>query len=175
MDGPKEEARVSLNDSGLDFKNLGERLGYINLRSVGRRLVRETYYMMRQPVRRSIQGLHDNNIYISQSRNPDSSIGQLVFRNVYQENGNELSSLFRGEYSSLRDIRDRFYKDSDVFSLAFDRNWAVERNKGIGPEFDLLYKMQKVGYSEDLKSLRISPKFKFLERDLDKVKESISA
>lgn len=174
-DGTKEEARVNLNDPGLDFKNLGERLGYINLRSVGRRLVRETYYMMRQPIRRSIQGLHDNNIYISSPRNPESAIGSIQFHHVYQENGDELSCTFRGQYSSLRDIERDFSKDSSLFSRAFSRDWAVERNKEIGPEFNLMYKMQKIGYSEDLHNLRISPKFKMIERDLDKIKEAALA
>src|SRR3954466_7530757 len=57
--------RVALKDKELDFQNIGERLGYVNLSKIGGKSFGESLYLMRQPVRRSHQGLHDSNMFVS--------------------------------------------------------------------------------------------------------------
>lgn len=171
---PSNLLTVTLNDPELDFKNLGERLGYINLHSIGRNHCKEAVYMMRQPVRRSIQGLHEENVFVSHF---NSSINQERFGHITfgawitERNVESLKNTFLGVYPSIEKITSDFRKDDAYISQAFHRNWCIERDQGkVGPEFKIMYKNIKVGYAETLNKIIVTDRYKHLRDDLKEFK-----
>lgn len=166
------EASISLKDPDLDFRNLGEKLGYINIETFNQRPYRECLYLMRQPVRRSIQGLHQTNMYVSMFQGNPRDINtprhQPSFQEqFYRENAGPFVAMLNNQYPTLATIRRQMTADLTVTSRAFHRDWSILRDhSGIGP-FKLMYKMDKVGYTEDIDRLVLAPRFKLMQKDLN--------
>ena len=166
------EAAITLKDPDLDFRNLGEKLGYINIENYNQRAYRECLYLMRQPVRRSIQGLSQTNMFVSgfqgNPRNINLPRHQPSFQDpIYRENAPAFTAMLNNQYPTLATIRREMTTNPDITSRAFHRDWCILRDhSGIGP-FKLIYKMDKVGYTEDIDRLVLAPRFKLMQKDLN--------
>lgn len=160
---------VNILDYDFDFRNLGERLGYCNLKCNG---TNEALYLMRRPVRRSVQGLSQYNVYLPSFLSDPTSEGRWSFNDVYKTKG--FQEAFTGEYPSLCDVSKLLSEDKSVFSVAFAREFCISKDtEKVGPYY-LKYKSRSIGYTEDLYRFKLSDKYKYLSNEIEKLEASIA-
>ncbi len=141
----------------------------MNLKTYKGLVYNEATYMMRQPIRRSVQGLSKHNVYIFGLKgNPVTETGRtnpLPFDgNIF--NGDSVKpfeAMLSNRYPSMLEVASVF-SDKSVASQAFHRKWAVQRDE-VGP-FEVMYKNTKVGYTENLYRFVVSDRYRFLKNDL---------
>lgn len=166
IDDPSSETRSGdISDPDFDFRSIGERLGYLN---INEGMFKEAVYLRRTPVRRShqTQGLSRHNLYIPETRG-SSNLGiprqRWAFNQVYRMN--TFAHMFKNEYPTLKQLRLAFAKEGNRVSAAFHQRLAISKSPtGL---FNLEYKSQDIGYSEDLEKFKLGPEFGHLRESLD--------
>lgn len=173
-DKNQKTCRVPVSDPGLDIRNCGSRLGYMNVSSYSDKPYNECIYLMRMPRRSSThsQGLSKSNVYVSGFRGNGTydlpPTGNLNFdTNIYVDKSSSLQDTFNNIYPDIPSVKKEFSKDITLISRAFNKNWAVRKDE-IGL-FDLLYKNIRVGWSQDLDTFTIPDRWKFHRSDLSEL------
>lgn len=170
--GTRDQGQVVVDVSALDFKSLGQKLGYLNATRYGQAIYNEATYLMKQAIRRSTQGLSEYNVYVSGFKGDDSperpGTGQLRFTSsFYTDNFEGFQAMLDNKYPTVSEVR-RMMEDRSIQSRAFHRWWAIERDP-VGP-FYFCYKNQRVGYTEDFSRVVMQDRFRFLREDLRELK-----
>lgn len=166
IDDPSQETRSGdVTDPDFNFRTIGEHIGYIN---VNEGPYKEALYLRRTPVRRSYQtqGLSRHNLFIPTTRGSTSQgipAHRFSFNQVYKMQ--TFVSMFKNEYPTLKQIRLAFTKEQQRMSAAFHARLAI--NKSPTGLFNLEYKGQDIGYTEDLETFKLDPEFKHLREGLD--------
>lgn len=166
---------ISLDDADLNYREVGDKLGYMNLKGYIGRPYNECTYLMRMPIRSSsyAQGLSKKNVRLSDLKgNRAIGLGRidLIFdQAIYGGKSSELKLMMNNVYPTIKEVSDDFFKDETLVSKAFHRMWAIEKDE-VGP-FNLLYKNTKVGWTEDFNRFKVSDRYRFLKKEFEKVKE----
>jgi hypothetical protein len=170
---PGNSDLVEVPLSELNIRNLGDKLGYMNVDTYGGVAYKEATYLMRQAIRRSTQGLSSLNVHVSGFKGDNSPdrrpTGPVRFdESIWRTNVAALTATINNQYPTVSAIKDQMVKDKSVTSCAFHRWWAIERDP-VGP-FYLNYKTQRVGYTEDFERYVFQDRFKFLREDLKEMR-----
>lgn len=155
----------SITHEGWEFRNLGPRVGYIN---INEREHKEASYAVRSAVRlaHNTQGLSHKNMRLSSLRGlPKMKIPPKEMDWLYVAKGIDAANMIEGKYPTLKDIQEQFEKEPLQVSMAFHREFSVYRHD-IGP-FYLEYKGKQIGYSEDLDLWRVNKKYLYLYESLE--------
>jgi len=157
----------NINHNGWEFRELGNRIGYMNI-DMGHESYKEAAYTVRSAVRiaHNTQCLSFKNMRIKPLRGaPHLGVNgfkidwQSVVRTDYA------ADMIEGKYPCMKDIKDQFLKEPYQVSMAFTREFAVYRPE-IGP-FYLEYKGKQIGYSDDADQWKIGSKYLYLTESLD--------
>lgn len=172
-DAAQETRTADITDPDLDFRTVGEHLGYLN---VNEGPYKEALYLRRTPVRRShqTQGLSRHNLFVPITRG-STSLGipqqRFAFNQVWKMS--TFVHMFKNEYPSLRQIRLAFTKEQQRISAAFHARLAINRSPtGV---FNLEYKGQDIGYTEDLETFKLGPEYRHLRESLDEAGLRVAA
>lgn len=158
----------NIQDPGWEFRELGPRVGYMNV-NMGDKSYKEAAYTVRSAVRiaHNTQCLSFKNMKIKPLRGaPHLNVHggfQLDWLSVVKTDF--AADMIEGKYPSLQDIRNQFLKDPYQTSMAFTREFAVFRDE-VGPYY-LEYKGRKIGYSEDMENWKVSEKNLYLAESLE--------
>lgn len=127
-------------------------LGYMNkvhtLTNDGER-VEAVCFVTRVPVRRWKQGICQENLHFQGN--------MMNFRMACKIP--EFADMLRGKYPSFNKAVKSL--DEEHKAIAYHRHWAVALSK-IG-NIDIHYRGQLVGTGEDVKSIKLGPKFEYLQ------------
>jgi len=152
---------LPITDTQWEFKNLGSRLGYIN---VEYKEYRQSVWSRRVPIRKAAQtqGLSAANVKISRLyANPTMGLQgtALMFQTLIRIDG--FKRAFLRDYPSLEQAAKVIDRNPEVTSMAFDRLLSIRRsNLGL---FYLCYKGQDIGYTEDVHTFRVAKQFRYLD------------
>lgn len=121
---------------------------------------KEAIYVSRIPTRSWKQGLRSNSVYTSKAVNIPSLLNSF-----------NLDRTVRGIYPTVVDGLE-LVTNSEMYSVAFSRNFAFTQAKGLSKgKYLLLYKNKTVGtlFSENNKEVltTLAPEYKFLQESLD--------
>lgn len=156
---------ASLSDKDFETASLGGRLGYINLAHHG---VQTATYSRRSSIRRShqTQGLHNTNVYIDPVK-PITSMAIPTHQYNFSTLQNEyLKATMQNKFPSLSMIRRNFTKHADnMVAQAFDPVLAI--HKGTNGLYNLMYKGQNIGYTEDLETFKVPKEWRYLDKLFD--------
>lgn len=156
--------RRRISDPLFSVKDLGQRLGYINVTHYEHTFVT---YSRRTPIRRSqtTQGLSDSNVRINRIM---GNAGRGVPGHQYRFSGLEtrgIKETLEQKYPSLSQVRYRMSKNETILELAFGHSLAVAKDmKGL---FKLKYKDNDIGWSDDLETFHVSQEWQYLDRLFD--------
>lgn len=156
-EGPKDF--VSISDKRWDFKSLGTKLGYINVEKSPWHKGHEAVFASRVPTRNSRQGLDTRTVRITQ---------------FYPENNWEWTHILGVEglnrtvnniFPTAPEAVTMLYESPDHFrSVAIGRKLMMIFDK-INPP-NLVYRNEKVGYTENGKEFKLAPHKSFLAEEL---------
>lgn len=161
-----ETLTVPLKDPKLNFRNLGGRIGYIN---VNEQFYREAIYSWRTHVRsaRQTQGLSRANMRFTMIRGfPDEGIPgrSPVWEDMYRKDYGKDS--LKGVYPSIEDASKSLFRDENPrFSTAIHRLYAFKRPK-IGPVY-FEYKGKDIGWTDDFHTIRLHEDYSHLGEDIE--------
>lgn len=166
-DGKTDEAPIL--DKGWEFRNLGPRVGYLNV-DLGNGSYKESLYVTRMGVRAShnTQGLSHKNLKIPNLRGSKRlGLGPspLNFNSVSMTPF--FADMLEQKYPSVKDISTQFSKHSWLISRAFDRQFAIRRDD-IGP-FYLQYRGKDVAHSSDFEKWKVGDQYKYLQEQMEHI------
>lgn len=152
--------QYSITDPKWEFKNLGGRLGYVNIDGWD---YKSASYVRRVPVRAAqrTQGLSRSNVKIS--RLPPCAMLGLTGMSLTWDKINKQAGFFdtwAGTFPDIRAVRTQM-KRHDVTMRALGRFLAVQRSPL--DLFYLLYKGEPIGRSEDLEVFKVPKQFRYLD------------
>jgi len=144
---------VSLTDHRLDARNLGSRLGYVNMNT-------EAVYLSRIPSRQTKQGLARTNVFVAVAdsggdRGPRPY--RLNFDRVMNTPG--FVDAMANAYPDLDRCKELFDGNPDISSLAISKDFAVVREE-LG-YYILLYRNDRVGWG-DLQGFKVPDEYSYL-------------
>lgn len=150
---------VSINDTDLNMKNLGGKLGYINIPYEGYFC---TVYTRRVPIRKaqSTQGLSNVNVRVDVNDALYKTFSYMppeVFMKYETIGG--LKETMEEKFPSLMLIKMEAGKTNFIES-AFHRHLSI--HKEFKDLFKLRYKNQEIGWSNDLDQFTVSREYKYL-------------
>lgn len=159
-DKPPDEAKMS--DEGWDFKTLGSKIGYVNIKSNPWNKTEEAVFVTRMPTRSSRQGFDDRTAKVFQYHTSDPS--PWTFSHLLYDSG--LVDSVCGKFPSTEEAVGRLIKNPDkVKSIAIGRKLMLIFDRVNPP--NLVYRGEKVGYVEsDGRSFRLAPHKMFLTEEL---------
>lgn len=166
---PKEERSNLIQEDGWEFRNLGQRLGYVNV-NLGEKSYKEALYTTRVAVRaaHNTQGLSSKNLRYG-SLKGSSRLGlsgySLGWNSLYQSG--YFCDTLEDKYPTFLEVKDSFSTDNYLSSKAFHRSFAVRRHD-VGPYY-LEYKGKDIGYTDDFFRWKIADNYKYLEESLDHI------
>lgn len=147
-----------ISDPRWDFKSVGARLGYTAVRSPMK--VEEIIWCSRIPIRHSRQGLDQKTIYIKRSQDSDYPYdwGCLI-------HAQGLVQTMRGQYAPVSEAFKMLLEKPGQFrAIPISRKMALEYDR-VSPPY-LLYRGEKVGYTEDGSSFKIAKHKNYLTEEL---------
>lgn len=164
-DGKADEALIV--DKGWEFRNLGPRIGYLNV-DMGQGSYKEATYVTRMGVRAShnTQGLSQKNLKFNSlkgSKRLGLSPQPITFANVSTQP--YFLDMLEQKYPTVKDISTQFSKTSWLVSKAFDRQFAIRRDD-VGP-FYLQYRGKDVAHSEDFEKWKVAPHYAYLQEQME--------
>jgi hypothetical protein len=127
-------------------------LGYMNkVRSVSSDgdSINVCCFVSRVPIRRWKQGICQENLHFQG--------GMMNFRTACKIP--EFSKMLRNEYPTFKQALKSL--DDETRGIAYHRHWAVIQNKT--GNIDINYRGQLVGTGEDAASIKLGPKFEYLQ------------
>lgn len=154
---------VPWNDKDIDFKYLGERIGYLNSKVDGRPAAA---YIARAPVRKSILGLRYDNVIIqpvSIEPNSDFPSGSRKFKLDHLLDRNFVD-MWDEIYPTFKVIKNRL-ESPGILSIAFNRKFAINK-KRVGPFF-LEYRGRDIGWSDDIEKFTLDKNCRHLAETLE--------
>lgn len=151
---------IPLEDKNIDWKNLGDFLGYNNQYN-------SAIYVSRMPVRKTIFGLRSDNIHCTSVQVPVSPNYPNGIKSVKLDHllNKYFSDMWHGKYPSLKEIVSSFEDNHDLRSIAFHKKFAVNK-KQIGPFF-LEYRGRDIGWSDDINKFTLDRSFRYLTETLE--------
>ena len=155
---------ASIKDPSWDFRTIATRLGYSRLFIPGLD-VWDTVFLSRMPSRHSRQGLDSKTVDIHLvSKGLKHKIG---WQEILSENC-LLPSAFRGEYVSLdKACSDLLNNEETIKSIPINRRMCIIYDR-INPP-NILYRGDKIGYTEDGEAIKLAKHKKYLEEELTDV------
>lgn len=159
--GQENTKSISIENKSLDMKDVGTRLGYINIPN--HKGFGLSVYSRRMPVRiaHSTQGLSDKNVRINYTRYiKDIGLTEYPYKLAYLE-GKGLKETLQKKYPSLDATRYRLSRETNLYDIAFDPCLCI--CKEGNSLFKLRYKGIEIGWTDDLHTFRIEPKFRYLD------------
>lgn len=165
----KENAVSKIKDTDWEFRNLGPRIGYANL-DFGTGSYKEAAYLTRAAVRQShsTQGLSSKNVKIPRLKG-SAKLGlgpaNIGWTQVYLTT--QFADMVEQKYPSIEEIREIFKKEPWQISLAFNRQFAINR-PDVGPFF-LEYRGKNIGYSKNMDRWDIGNDFDYLREYLEHI------
>lgn len=155
---------IRINDPKLDFRGISERLGYVNLDN-------DCMYLHRMAVRKSIQGVRQENLWMSISvaglyQFPDFT--KIAFTDAFV-------NMVDNCYPNLAEARIDILAEKRM-ATAISRDFAVGRSrityeeKNVIPAkepFCLEFKGLLVAFSTDLKTFHVEEGCEFVEEIMD--------
>lgn len=163
----KEERSNFIQESGWEFRNLGQRLGYMNY-AHGDSSYKEALYTTRVAVRQAhnTQGLSHRNVrfpHLKGSARLGLERYQLNWQSVYPTEG--FMDALEDKYPTFTDIKSQFSSDNYLTSKAFNKHFAIRRHD-VGPYY-LEYKGKDIGYTQDFDKWKIAEDYKYLAESLE--------
>jgi hypothetical protein len=163
--GSLDEAPIL--DKGWEFRNLGPRVGYLNV-DLGNGSYKEATYITRMGVRAShnTQGLSQKNLKIPNlggSKRLALGPTVLTFQGVVSTPF--FADMLEQKYPTMKDISTQFDKSPWLISKAFNRQFAIRR-ADIGP-FYLQYRGKDIGHSDDLERWKIAEQYRYLDETME--------
>lgn len=152
---------AAIDDPRWDFRSGGSKLGYTDMLNT-REGHLESVFISRMPVRHSRQGLDDRTVYISIPDTPTND--RYDFQSLIRsEHG--LRKVICNQYDSVQDVFKKITSDNRRYkSLPFSRKLALLYDRVSPPV--LLYRNEKVGYTEDGVTFKLANHKKFLTEEL---------
>lgn len=147
-------------DPGFDFRSLGSKLGYVNIPKSPFNSCREAVFVVRVPTRSSRQGLDRRTTQVLQ-----------MGTHTCQYEWDTLA----GEQGLVDCIHNRYPTVKEAIKLLTDdpiNCKAVAINKKLMMIFDrvnppnLVYRNEKIGYTEDGERFKLAPHKRFLSEEL---------
>jgi len=157
-DGPSDKRDI--NDPRWDFRNLGNKLGYVIMESPSTK-IRESVYISRLPIRVSRQGLDRKTIEIA-----GSTVYPFAWEHIIVQEGivQTMQNLFLSS-------KDAF--DSLVSSKGAVRSMPIGRKLALTYDFVtppvLLYRGDRVAYTENGFRFKLAPHKQYLKEALEDV------
>ena len=143
----RDQIFVDIDDPDLDSRDLGRRLGYVNTFGPSGAL-----FVSRIPARQYKQGLSKNNVRIL------GGSGRLTLNDLRVQPG--FTDAIKGIYPSFKRARERLQEDPDILSIAFNRNFALQRDE-LG-FFVVLYRNERVAWG-DPDAFKLPSHFQYLK------------
>lgn len=151
---------MKINDPSLNMKELGDRLGYVNIRN-GQ--VGLSVYTRRTPVRKAhqTQGLSDVNVYVDKSHTvPKFGISSKSWKLSYLLTIG-LEETMKKKFPTLSMVRFKMSKDETLWECAFDPCLAVCRDGNN--LWKLHHKGIEIGWTDDLHIFKVAREYRYLD------------
>jgi hypothetical protein len=156
--GSNKRQWVDIDDPLLDFKSISSKLGYVDYYSS--RGIREALFVSRAPVRTTRQGVDSRVVRIFSFFNDRHSYS---WDHILEQES--LNSTIKNKYTPASTaIKDLLNSPDEVRSVAISRKCMLAFDKVNPP--NLIYRNERVGYTEDGKLLKLAPHKKFLAEEL---------
>lgn len=162
---PAKFVEAPIKDSLFNMKDLGTKLGYVNIEKSG---FNEVTYSQRVGIRKVHQGLCKSNVRFSDVMRNE----QLGFIGALPEfdrllNTDKITKTFKNLYPSLPESVSLLSESTKNLAVAFHRQFAIRKNY-IGPLY-LEYKGKQIGWSEDGTKFKIHEDFQYLLETLNEI------
>lgn len=153
---------VSIKDPRWDFKSGNSRLGYVSLKNPNDGSI-EAAFTSRMPSRHPRQGLDNRTVNVKLF---SDSPWPIDFNTLLESEG--LSDTFSGRYASATAAFDLVTKTPDVYhSVPISRKLLLHWDRVSPPV--LVYRNEKVGYTEDGEKYRLAEHKQFLSEELQDI------
>jgi hypothetical protein len=161
--------KVYIEDPKIDFRSLGTRLGFINMVDPSGNYTEDVVYSSRVPIRQSKQGLDERTVAFRQI---NSNYKVNVFSSAVSREG--LNNTLMNKFPSPKEAYDYIMNTPNVVAKAFHRKYVVAKAfhrkyslfyDKISPPF-LIYRNEKVGYTEDGITFKLPKSKDFLTEEL---------
>lgn len=158
---------VPINDKGWDFKSLPSKLGYVNLYGGEHHKngAEEAVFVTRVPTRASRQGVDNRTVkLIRYGQETVTSLGEgLQWSHVMSYEG--ILKTVNGNFPSAKEACKKLIDGiGKVKSVAISRKLMMIFDRVNPP--NLIYRNEKIGYSEDGTTFRLAPHKQFLAEEL---------
>lgn len=153
---------VSIKDPRWDFKSGNSRLGYVSLMNPNDGSI-ESAFTSRMPSRHPRQGLDNRTVQV---RLFSSNPWPIDFSSLLEAEG--LSNTFSGKYSSASVAFEYVSKKPEVYhSVPISRKLLIHWDRVSPPV--LVYRNEKIGYTEDGEKYKIAYHKRFLTEELQDI------
>lgn len=158
IDGPTDSVHIA--DTRWDFKSLGTKLGYVNINKSPFDAKQEAVFATRIPTRNSRQGLDQRTGRVSQYPSPEHP---WIWDHLLNHTG--IVDCINNKYPTAAEAVNQLTADCDmVRSVAIGRKLMMIFDRVNPP--NLVYRNNKVGYTEDGITFKLAPHKAFLKEEL---------
>lgn len=148
-----DDATIDMSAPGLQVREL--RFGYMNS-------PKNAYYIVRNPNRHFKQGVTQNSLYSEPVEGDEGRAAYMTFGAMLQEPG--FVDMMRGVYPTPEQAIDKLLSTRDIKAVAFTRDLCIRRD--FGDLISLMFKNDKVAWSEDGRRFKLAEDFKYLKECL---------
>lgn len=161
LGGAEDPQSVDISDPRWDFKSCGMKLGYTLVHNPNNGYW-ESVYVSRTPIRTSRQGLDDKTVCISYV-DPSPTFHYNVANLAGKES--KFKDTIRNVYPSSKEVFDRVTTQGSMYrSVPINRKLVLMYDR-VSPPY-LLYRNEKIGYTEDGLRFKLAKHKDFLREEL---------
>lgn len=152
---------VDVSDPKWDFRNFGQKLGYISIKNpVSDKF--ESLFITRVPVRHSRQGLDDKTTLITPC--PEEGSYRFSWTDIVYNDTSTITNTVKNQFPGVESAFQILTKNKEFHSIPIHRKITFLYDQVCPPY--LIYRSDKIGYSEDGKLFKLARHKEYLREEL---------
>lgn len=156
-----EDFTLLINDPKWDFKTFGSKLGYMSIKNPANEMF-ESLFVSRVPVRHSRQGLDDKTTLLTPCL--DEGSYRFSFHDVIYNDTFGIIKTIKNDFPSPESAFKLLTENPQYHSVPIHRKITFLYDQ-VSPPY-LVYRNDKIGYSEDGKTFKLAKHKTYLQEEL---------